>query len=516
MSGPWEKFKPAQSEAAGPWSKFKKTEAPAPKKEGGSAEAALQGFGQAASFGYLPNLQAAAQKVTDPLFELATGSKVEREPYIEARDEAIKRDLAIQEKSPGSYLAGQVGGALSAPVPGAGLLKGAGAVTKAATSGAIQGALYNPGEEEGKMSPLQLKERGINTLSGGALGGGLAKGGSILAKQGGKMASASKALAAKALGAQKGQFEKLLDRNRLEPLADFAKEEGLIGIGKNVEDSFQKSSQIIEEVGPKLKNLYKDVENKIYDPKFIDSLNPSQLKKLEQTDLVPSQIAKEIMGDIESKWSKQASGKQVISRVQSELEQLQNYGEMMDVTDLHAYRKSLDELINFDRSVGDMPAVQKGLKTVRDKLNERIDKRISALDEVVGGSQAKQLKDLNRRYSLASDANAISKKAFSGEETKMAFGLPEQLVGGAVGLGATAQDAMSGNLSGEDLAENFVKGAAAGALFKGARRYGPGLLSSGLSKGGAAQTGLGKGLMSPQAVQGLRIFNEPKFKKKEK
>lgn len=145
----------------------------------GEASTALQGFGQAGSFGYLPELQAAATKPLQSLYETFTGEDLgEDVPYSDRLKSFRGRDVQMQEERPGTYLAGQVGGAIaSAPLVGGKALQGASALQKigqAAKIGAISGAAYNPhaGETGSDLSPM-LAERGGNAVAGGIIGGGV-------------------------------------------------------------------------------------------------------------------------------------------------------------------------------------------------------------------------------------------------------------------------------------------------------------------------------------------------------
>lgn len=464
------------------------------EKEGGlldSAKAGLQGFGQAASFGYLPNIQAAAQKITDPVFGLLTGKEVEPEGYVEARDAYGKRDQSLQKENPGSYLMGQVAGSIATPSP----IKG-GSALKAAGRGLLESAAYNPGEVEGEISGLQIKDRLKQGLIGGAIGGGLTKVGQSVKGLGPKLDKASDFLAIKALGGQKGDFKRLMKKNEVERVAKFAKEEGLIGLGKNVESASEGSKNILKEVGPQIGEVYEKVQNKVNDPKFLQSLNEGQAKKLLDSELSPLVMGEEILNDIKKEWKNKAGGRQVINRVRQELKQLQGMGPIADVEDLFAYRKSVDDLVNYDKAVKDMPGVQKGLKRIRDMVQEKVDNRIKTLDELVGGEDLKNLKALNKRYSGASNVNQISGPAFAGEEAKMALGLPEIIGGGAIATGAGLYGTSQGDPS--SLPESLAKGLIGAAAIKGARRYGPGLLMRGLEGAGQASEKVGGLLESPK------------------
>lgn len=495
MAGPWEKYgsapvmaDPVEQEIVQgpkPWEKF----SPESKKID-KGEAALQGFGQAGTFGHLPNIQAAAEPVTDKIFGFLTGKKVDDDrSYVERRDANIKRDKELSKS--GAYTAGQVAGALATPAPGSGLIKGAGIgakLGKAALGGAIAGTAYNPGEVEGEVNPLQTGDR----LKGGAIGGLIGAGTQGLLSVGGKLASswgnkakglesASNMSAVSSVGANAGEIQKLYKKKQLDSIGKFIKEEGL---GGDYESALQKSADILKEEGPRIGEIYNSVQQKISDPKFLQSLKPDQAKKLAETSLSPSQIASELGSKFSQELKGKAGGKAALSRITGELEALAELGDDVNIDQLLDTRRSYDDLINYDKSVKDMPLAQEYLKKTRDFIQSKIDGRIKALDEVVGGDQLKQLKISNKRYSNASGVQNIARGKFSREEAKMLLGLPELMVGGAVGLGYAAQQASEGDVEG--LLGSAGKGILAGAAMKGARRYGPGIATKILDTGAKA------------------------------
>lgn len=499
MAGPWEKYgasAPVQEDPVAqqivdgpkPWEKF----SPESKKID-RGEAALQGFGQAGTFGHLPNIQAAVEPVTDKIFGFLTGKKVDDDrSYVERRDTNIKRDKELSKS--GAYTAGQIAGSLATPIPGSGLIKGAGVgakLGKAALGGAIAGTAYNPGEVEGEVNPLQTGDR----LKGGAIGGLIGAGTQGLLSVGGKLASswgnkgkglekASNMSAVSSIGAQKGDIKKLMNKSQIDSVGKFLKEEKLVGIGKNYEDAYNGAQGILKEEGPRIGEIYNSVQQKISDPKFLQSLKPDQAKKLAETSLSPSQIASELGSKFSQELKGKAGGKAALSRITGELESLAELGDDVNIDQLLDTRRSFDDLINYDKSVKDMPLAQEYLKKTRDFIQNKIDGRIKALDEVVGGDQLKQLKLSNKRYSNASNVFNIAKQKVAGEEAKMSLGIPELMVGGAVGLGDAAQQVSEGDFEG--LLGSAGKGILAGAAMKGARRYGPGIATKILDTGAKA------------------------------
>lgn len=498
MAGPWEKYAQSvpenlQNDAVAqeivqgpkPWEKFD----PA-KKEINNVEAALQGFGQGAAFGYLPNLQAAAEPITDKIFGALTGKEVEDpRSYVQRRDAAIKRDKDLSES--GAYTAGNIAGALAVPTPGTGLIKGGGLLAKTASAGlggALAGALYNPGEKDGEASGLQLEDRANAALKGGLLGAGsqllssgISKASNMWANKGANLEKASNMSAVSAIGAQKGDIKKLLNKNQINSVGNFLKEEKLVGPGKTFEDAYNGAQKILKEEGPKIGEVYNTVQQKLEDPKFLESLKPDQLKKLSETTLNAPQIASELGETFAKELKGKAGGKAALSRIQGELESLAELGDNVNMKDLIDTRKSFDDLINYDKSVRDMPLAQEYLKKTRDFIQKKVNERIDALDKTVGGSLLDKLKKANKRYGSASTVFNIAKGKLAGEESKMLIGLPELLAGGAVATSGAINNLSNGDIEGAG--GSLAKGLLAAAAMKGARRYGPGVATKLLDVG---------------------------------
>jgi hypothetical protein len=197
MSGPWEKYKSEPVAASGPWSKYQVTKEP----ESTQGQAALEGFGQGASLGYLPQLQAAAAPLQDSILEkvastklgadllgVPKGSEVEEGSYVERRDANIKRQQKLASENPMTYGGAALAGGLATGIATTGLMPSAGAATaggrirNAALAGAAYGGAMNPGDVEGEVNLVQAPERIENAGKGLAIGGVLGTGFEVAAK----------------------------------------------------------------------------------------------------------------------------------------------------------------------------------------------------------------------------------------------------------------------------------------------------------------------------------------------
>lgn len=155
-------------------------------QDAGAAMTALESYGDTATMGYLPQLQALAEKPIAKAMDFMTGNDVaEHMPdYVERRDENIARQNAQSAAHPYASAAGTLAGiGASAVLPGIGAAKaakGASLATKAgvgALQGAATGAVYNPGDEKGVVDPIQAGKRAGNAAIGAVTGAGLAAAG---------------------------------------------------------------------------------------------------------------------------------------------------------------------------------------------------------------------------------------------------------------------------------------------------------------------------------------------------
>lgn len=218
--------------------------------------AGLQGFGQGATFGYLPQLQALADPALAKVYDWTTGSNVSEDlgDYTQRRDDAIKRMDEVRKKNPMAFGTGELtGGLTSAFLPG-GAVKTASLPLKmlaAGGAGAAQSFIQNPGDVEGVVNPWQLGDRGENALTGGAISAvvpALPRVGKFLRNQG-------EELAFKALGPFAAEAKKALARDKVRDIGAAVLKEKIPGIlprsnkkmGELLENSVEKSGQAVND-----------------------------------------------------------------------------------------------------------------------------------------------------------------------------------------------------------------------------------------------------------------------------
>jgi hypothetical protein len=226
-----------------------------------NVETALRSFGNAALLGYGDNVRAAAEPYIFKALNAITGENVEIEDdYIKRRDEEVKRTRQLQKENPGSSAIGTTAGILtSAAVPAFNFVKGAGALARignTAANGFIQGALQNPGEQEGKESDWQLKERAQNALFGTALGAGLQGAGEGALKI---ARAAPKALNSMADAANFKAFGPMLKDYRVsdvQKLGRYSRDNNLVRLGDSLDDISERVNLKNVEAGNRLDEIY--------------------------------------------------------------------------------------------------------------------------------------------------------------------------------------------------------------------------------------------------------------------
>lgn len=249
--------------------------------EGSPMEAALSGFGKAASFGYLPQLQAVTEKLLpDPTNE-AKESLAKRgfnlpgeKTYTQLRDEAAKFQEQLAQENPKASLAGEVAGTVfgGAAIPGGGAKTFLGKLGQAAKTGAVYGAIRNPGETQDEVSPIQLGERVKNVATDAALGtaaqgvfSGIGKIGEKIAKSPLATKTYAEMKALKASGFMKPAFQKAFGKGRAEELGRTVIDEKIVQIGDDISSIAKKAEKLKEESGQNIANIYKNANEQASD-----------------------------------------------------------------------------------------------------------------------------------------------------------------------------------------------------------------------------------------------------------
>lgn len=472
--------------------------------EGSAAEAGLQGFGQGVTLGYLPEMQAATEKGLNFILPESMGGSKGFNTGETSYDDTLKRlrgrDTQLKEESPIASAVGNVGGAvMSAPIGGA-ALKGASAIVKggraamagaaatkagvlantarAAGSGAAYGALANTESESGMLSQDDLMKRlenaGYGALAGGVAEGALAGGGALLRKTGEQLKESS---LLKQIGANAGQMKKILGKNELPKIDKFVEEQGLMGLGKSVDDVVETSQKVLDTDGPAIGQLYKTVQAEA-------DVISKNIGKSQGTQINGPELADEILAKAREKYRTSANRDVVMKEIESSVAPLRDMGDNANIVDIHNYRKSLDENINWSQRAKERDSVQNAYVDARNLVSDRTKSTIDAIDKTVGGEQGAMLKKLNERYSAASTVNNVASQGAARDKARVLFGAG--VLGGGAGITTAAETYRQTG----DFGKAAAVGLGTGLSVASARKYGLPVAN----KIGRAQVGISKPL----------------------
>lgn len=481
--GPWEDFQPKKqdsAEADGPWSDFKKAE---PKT--GAGEAALEHFGNSATLGYLPHVQAFTAPAMNWALDKITGNHVsddDNSTYVQRRDENIARLEQEDKEHPYASGAGKVAG-FAASVLGTGgmgaVAKGAGVATRlsaAAKAGGALGALANPGDVKGEFDPLQVGDRAQNAAVGYALGAGGQLIGEGVGAAGSKVANYFKSKAEqrafKALGPDLRAVRQNMSKDRLNSIGRTLIDEGIISPRTSVDDiaaaiaksksgAVEDLEQVIKDLGQAQQKLNGAGEPGLvpYGTKVGGTRSGIDRKAIAQSlrdDLINPRT--EIPGVA-------AKNKQVEALIR----QFEQGGDdLMGLTDAEMLKRATGKEIKWDRLPGaDIPIEEQVQRALYGKVRQGVEDGAAAIEGMVGGPGAGRFQAAKQRVGNLEEAGKISEKARA-KVLANRFISPSDYMMGAGGAAA-------GFASGDNMEDKLVGaavGAGAGALNKFGRTYG--------------------------------------------
>lgn len=542
----------------------------APAEKTSAPMAALEGFGNGALAGHLPQAQAATEKAIDWVTEKlgvgpaavdaelrAKGIKVPEKPYVQMRDENLERQAQEVEEHPVASTAGLITGAVtSAPIYGGlgklalgaakaipGIAGGAnlveagmgaknlgliGRTAQSAAGGAIQGAIQNPGDTEGKIGGLQLDERLDKAKTGAEIGAVIPGGAAIIGGVGkklveapGKLKDLAEKFFSRAIGTNGPQARELsmldpagMSGETIKKLGAFVADNKLVQAGDKPEVIANRISTFRQKVGAKIGAAYDKAEEMVSNQAF-NKMTKAQKATLMASKFDRDQMIKELeqLADTQFKSGKFGDG----SARQTLLKQLEDLREhpkkILSITDMQALKEAIDDKIwgaaqAQKLGMSALTPPKEPLMAIRDFLKTKMDARIAALDAAFGkkSNLGSTLTKLNKQYQMASTANTIAKKFFAREEGNKFLSLTDKMMMGAGAAGGIATGAHDddGDINLGGMVTGALKGAALGAASKYARTYGIPAIAHGLRDSAGLIQKLPAGIPSAmQAAGGL-------------
>lgn len=256
--------------------------AQAPKKT--VAQSMLVGGRQGALMGYAPQVEAFIEPITARVFDAFNNTNMAGElpSYLDRRDKAAQEMQQYKKDNPKAFAAGEIGGTIATSIiPGGMAGKAVGNlgkvqkmgkigqnIAKAAGTGAVIGAIQNPGDVEGELNPLQVwgraKNASVGALTGAATQGAIEGGASVI--------NAGKSLVKKGAAVIKENLPKM--KENAAEIIQAARRQGvtvtpsMILDGEKftaLEASLAKSPSLLNTVGKKVAQAKEAVENKVDD-----------------------------------------------------------------------------------------------------------------------------------------------------------------------------------------------------------------------------------------------------------
>lgn len=481
-------------------------------EEPNKLNAASQNLGNKIFGGLAPQLQAKAQPITDRIYN--AGNKLFNQPqvepapwsqltsnspeYVSARDQNIESLKNLQEQNPRSSMIGSAGGILAtAPlmaaatpeIAGAGLLDKA---SQAAASGALMGAVENPGDVKGQVNPLQgqerLKNAGIGSLTGVASQGAAALGNKVVKVISGVpdfLKEFAQTRSAAATGLTGGQAAKAAKMDvfgdpgqTIKNLGSYATDNGIVKAGDTVKSVAKKSGEALKETGQKIGSVYQKALELRNDPKEWSLLSPEQQKDLTDNSLNPKQMVKEYLDQVKAKYYGENNGDEIIAAAEKSSNNFLNKGSA-DIVSVQKFKSDIGHEI-----YGAGPFVQPSEKPLiqaksdfKDYLRDKLNSSIESLDRVFGTQLGGDLPKLNKDYNMLSTINNVAKTAYAKEEGNNLLGLRESgAVFGGAGLGASAGYKLGGV---PGAIKGGIGGAVGGLLTKVGSKYGRANIAAG-------------------------------------
>lgn len=457
-----------------------------------ASRAGLDSFANSALMGYLPQAQSLASKAANALLP-TPGADVDREleakgfkisqpgakSYLEMRDENIQRLKTEQDEHPVASGVGAVGGALAGGVALGGLggaVKGATALERAAAAaraGGIMGGLYNPGDVEGEINPIQagarLKNAAIGAGAGAAIQGGidgLGKVGEAASKYW-KDKAAEKAF--KTSGAMLKDFRAANARGKVEEIGREMLDSGVV-------DPLATPKTVLNRVQEKIPGLESELDDAIRGTEekiraSFDSLSPEQKRALQNTRFAPQEVAEKLKQQIRDKYGMVPEEK--LKPAFDEIDTWLSRPDRMGVQELQDMKVQMNRFLK-DSDFYKQPQsfAKEGILAVRKALKEGIENKADAFEKVLG-NEGGRVKEINRRLGNLYQVEDIAADRLSRDSANRAFGLTDTIHSGA---GAAVGASVGGPVGAA------IGGAVGGFGNKLARTYGNSLMATGFDK----------------------------------
>ncbi len=449
-------------------------------------EALSVGIQKGATFGARPAIAGVAGALGNAVGQIQQGNfkqAITDVPQVfgEARQGAIKEQQALQERSPGSSILGEIGGSFL--MPGA-VVKGAMGGAKGLVGAARLGATMGAGKAIGEADSLKGAVEDIGTGAAIGAGGDLLSKGASAAKNviGRKLEESAAKNAIKATGAMLRDQRQIAGKGQTKALGKYLVDKGLVQAGDTYESVAQKALTLKKNAGEALDSIYSFAKNNFAGE--IPGFNPVKDKK-EILD-----AAKDALGD-------HVDGSAALSKLTNYLDDLGNkYGDAsLDPRKANDIKSAIDEAINYSRNpLTKQPAVEDAFKAARRIVADKVEDSIASIGVKTNNPKVlDDLKEANLAYGNSKRVGTIAKDRVNREQANNSLGLRQSLLlGGGVAAGGIP---------------GAIAGAASAIGLKTTERYGSAVLAQ--AEYALAKRLQGSGILrkmvesNPQAYQTL-------------
>ena len=456
------------------------------KPDSSAGQTALESYGNTATLGYLPQIQAAVEKPMSRLLDFATGNDVSESlpDYVERRDENLRRQDALSKENPKASLAGTalgIGATALAPIGVA--AKGAstlGRVAQAGKIGAIYGAAQNPGDIEGEISPLQIEGRARNAAIGGALGAGSDAALQAISIGARKVSPILRDYASRkafqALGPTKAASERAMDRGQDVAIGRTLLDEGAIPILGSPGRIQGRVEALSEKTGKRYGDILDQTQAAI-DAKH--QIPPVAGEKLSVDTKALAERVKSSPEHLELGSPGMEGG---LSRANAALETLASKGDL-NLREAQALRRGIDKSINFGKRSDEMAPAMGSLYAQRSGIRDEMNRIVNdASSRGWTDIPADELKAMGRAYNNVETASDIVGKRVAGDASNRSISLTDTMA------------ALAGAASGGGPLKAAVTGGLAGATNKAVRVFGRSAAARGANKASEASSAISRAL----------------------
>ena len=432
------------------------------KKSGGLT--ALENFGDTLTLGYLPQLEALAEKPITKVMNAITGNNVQADGYIQARDQNRKRIEQMSAENPISAGAGKVAGIVaSAPLMAGKALQGASAlarVANAAKIGALYGAAQNPGDIEGEISPIQIGDR----AKGAAIGGTIGAAAHGLVESAPYVKSAAKGSAEwfkdkaeraafKALGPYQRDALKAASKEEIQKIGRTLIDEGILKGAPSYEEISKRASEKLGVKGQELEDLVNHLSEE--GEKMVGTAAPGTVAKVGEKAAVGG-IDRDLIADsIEKKLINPNEGVAGVAGKNAKFRQLLNEyrsktGRFSNIKDNEELKKAIGKEINWKRLPdADIPIEEQFNRELYSATRQGSEDAAEAVAAHVGGDMPARFKNTKEAYGNLASAKKMAETRAAKDSANRFISPSDYLTGiGGMAYGASQGDDMESKLTG--------------------------------------------------------------------